>query len=98
MVDPNRAHRQPPDISADTTAHFLCPTTGKDMMPTVAGREGRKRPTLARKISYCALLAKMPIAKLTKRKLASINCENESAGQQACFVQGQVCCPRGDAS
>lgn len=68
------------------------------MLSAAAGEGGKKRPTLARKISQCAPLAKMPIAMLTKGKLASINCKNESAGQRACSVRGQVYCPRGDAS
>ena len=97
MVNPNRAHRKPPDITVDMTVP-LCPTTGKDVLSTAVGEGVRKQPTLARKISQCALLAKMPIAKLMKGKLASINCKNESAGQRACSIPEQVYCPRGDAS
>ncbi|KAA8596082.1 hypothetical protein FQN60_011373 [Etheostoma spectabile] len=61
---------------------------GKDVLSAAVG--GRKPPTLARKFCQCAPLAKMPIAKLTKGKLASINCKNESAGQQAWSVREQL--------
>lgn len=107
VVYPNRAHRQPPDTTAGTTAVSLCPlSTGRDVLPAAAGRGTKtfcflkkkfirhrpgKPPSVPRSL-------KCQSQKLTEGKLASINCKNESAGQRACPVQEQVYCPRGDAS
>jgi len=79
VVTLTRAHRLPSDIPSDTTVHFLRDTTGRVMLSTAVGIQGRIWPTLAKKISQCALLAKIPIAKQTKGKLASIDCKNKSA-------------------